>query len=126
MIAGQFPSISRPAVSKHLRILREGGLVSEERSGRERYYRLELGTVESTLDWIASLGAKGTSAPQTASKRAVKSKPAQTSLPREHQKPGKRSNSVNPEAGVQAPRSPEPEPETATGAGVDSDEWKSW
>ncbi len=57
MIAGHFPAISRPAVSKHLRILREGGLVSERRSGRDRYYRLEVGTLETTLGWMASVSA---------------------------------------------------------------------
>ena len=32
--------ISRPAVSKHLRVLLEGGLVSAESRGRERHYSL--------------------------------------------------------------------------------------
>jgi DNA-binding transcriptional ArsR family regulator len=32
--------ISRPAVSRHLRVLVEGGLVSAERHGRERHYTL--------------------------------------------------------------------------------------
>ncbi len=32
--------ISRPAVSRHLRVLVEGGLVSAERRGRERHYAL--------------------------------------------------------------------------------------
>ncbi|HEY3610937.1 MAG TPA: metalloregulator ArsR/SmtB family transcription factor, partial [Pseudonocardiaceae bacterium] len=31
----------RPAVSQHLRVLREAGLVSEHRSGRQRIYQLE-------------------------------------------------------------------------------------
>jgi DNA-binding transcriptional ArsR family regulator len=33
-------SISRPAVSKHLRVLREAGLVDAVSEGRERIYRL--------------------------------------------------------------------------------------
>jgi DNA-binding transcriptional ArsR family regulator len=33
--------ISRPAISRHLRVLREAGIVSESRAGRERLYRLE-------------------------------------------------------------------------------------
>jgi DNA-binding transcriptional ArsR family regulator len=32
--------ISRPAVSRHLRLLREAGLVSEERQGTRNIYRL--------------------------------------------------------------------------------------
>ena len=51
-IAGHFPAISRPAVSKHLRILREGGLVSERRSGRERYYSLSPSSLASVLGWL--------------------------------------------------------------------------
>ena len=31
--------ISRPAVSKHLRVLREAGLVAERRDGTQRLYR---------------------------------------------------------------------------------------
>ncbi len=40
-IAGHFPQISRPAVSQHLAVLREAGLVSERQAGRFRLYRLE-------------------------------------------------------------------------------------
>lgn len=39
-IAARFPAISRPAVSKHLRILRRSGLVQESPEGRERWYHL--------------------------------------------------------------------------------------
>jgi DNA-binding transcriptional ArsR family regulator len=38
-IADAMP-ISRPAVSKHLRLLKEAGLVEEERQGTRRIYRL--------------------------------------------------------------------------------------
>ena len=39
-IAGRF-DISRPAVSRHLRVLRECGLVVDEVRGRERLYQLD-------------------------------------------------------------------------------------
>lgn len=52
LVASHFPSISRPAVSKHLRSLREGGLVVEERQGRERYYSLHRANVAQTLKWM--------------------------------------------------------------------------
>ncbi|WP_437299201.1 ArsR/SmtB family transcription factor [Sorangium sp. So ce426] len=38
-IAGAFP-VSRPAVSRHLRVLREAGLVRDVQRGREREYRI--------------------------------------------------------------------------------------
>ena len=33
--------VSRPAVSQHLRVLKEAGLVTERRNGTRRLYRLE-------------------------------------------------------------------------------------
>lgn len=38
-IASHF-SVSRPAISQHLRVLKDAGLVSERREGTHRYYRL--------------------------------------------------------------------------------------
>jgi DNA-binding transcriptional ArsR family regulator len=40
-LAGAFPAISRPAVSRHLRILREAGLVAAVRDGRKWRYSLD-------------------------------------------------------------------------------------
>lgn len=37
-IAGHF-EVTRPAISQHLRVLKEAGLVSERRNGTRRYYR---------------------------------------------------------------------------------------
>ena len=45
MYAGEIAAafcVSRPAISRHLRVLRESGLVSDELAGRERVYRLRL------------------------------------------------------------------------------------
>jgi DNA-binding transcriptional ArsR family regulator len=50
-IAAAFP-ISRPAVSKHLRILREAALVQEERRGRQRVYRLNAQPLREVDDWL--------------------------------------------------------------------------
>lgn len=38
-LAGQLP-VTRPAVSQHLRVLKEAGLVVERRDGTRRIYRL--------------------------------------------------------------------------------------
>jgi DNA-binding transcriptional ArsR family regulator len=40
------------AVSQHLRLLREVGLVEVRRAGRERYYRLDPGPLKAVADWI--------------------------------------------------------------------------
>lgn len=51
-IASEFP-MSRPAVSQHLRILLEAGLVTEQRHGRERRYRLVPAGLGPVREWIA-------------------------------------------------------------------------
>ena len=38
-IAAHFPDVTGPAVSQHLRVLREAGLIEERRSGTRRLYR---------------------------------------------------------------------------------------
>ncbi|MFL6052631.1 MAG: ArsR/SmtB family transcription factor [Actinoallomurus sp.] len=42
----------RPSVSEHLKVLRDAGLVSERKSGRERHYRLEAGPLMELQDWL--------------------------------------------------------------------------
>jgi DNA-binding transcriptional ArsR family regulator len=44
-------AMTRPAVSQHLRVLREAGLVQEERAGRERRYRLDARPLRVVLAW---------------------------------------------------------------------------
>ena len=39
-IAGKFKGITRPAVSQHLRVLKDAGLVPERREGTRRLYSL--------------------------------------------------------------------------------------
>ncbi len=55
-IAGAF-AISRPAISRHLRVLREAGLVDQESLGRERTYRLQLGPLTELEAFLAELRA---------------------------------------------------------------------
>ena len=51
-IAGHF-RMSRPAVSQHLRVLLDSGLVTEQRHGRERRYHLRPDQLAPVRDWIA-------------------------------------------------------------------------
>ena len=48
-------SISRPAVSRHLRVLREAGLVVDEARGRHRVSRLDLAPLVGLDTWIHSI-----------------------------------------------------------------------
>lgn len=50
-IAAHFP-VSRPAVSRHLRVLREAGLVRERRAGRERRYRADPEPLAELRAWL--------------------------------------------------------------------------
>ena len=50
-IAREFP-VSRPAISKHLRLLRRARLVEEHRQGRHRLYRLNAGPLRGVETWL--------------------------------------------------------------------------
>jgi DNA-binding transcriptional ArsR family regulator len=44
--------LSQPTVSKHLKVLRDHGLVSVREDGQHRYYRLDATPLESLEDWL--------------------------------------------------------------------------
>jgi len=50
-IAGAFP-VSRPAISKHLRLLRRAHLVREHREGRHRVYQLNPEPLRAVDNWL--------------------------------------------------------------------------
>ena len=50
-LADEFP-VSRPAVSRHLRVLREAGLVQVRVDGRRRVYALDPGPLEELDAWL--------------------------------------------------------------------------
>ena len=50
-LAGSF-QVSRPAVSRHLRVLREAGLVRQRREGRLRLYRAEPAPLAELQRWL--------------------------------------------------------------------------
>ncbi len=50
-LADRFP-VSRPAISRHLRVLREAGLVQVRTDGRHRYYALDPGPLRELDTWL--------------------------------------------------------------------------
>lgn len=44
--------LSQPTVSKHLKVLRDSGLVAVREVGQHRYYRLEPGPLDDIEEWI--------------------------------------------------------------------------
>ncbi len=45
--------VSLPAISQHLKVLRNAGLVVERRVGRERWYSLDPAPLGAVVDWLA-------------------------------------------------------------------------
>jgi DNA-binding transcriptional ArsR family regulator len=50
-LAAEF-DVSRPAVSRHLRVLREAGLVRERRQGRLRLYTADPAALGELREWL--------------------------------------------------------------------------
>jgi DNA-binding transcriptional ArsR family regulator len=46
--------VSRPAVSQHLRVLKEAGLVSDRKEGTRRLYRIDPGGLAGLRDYFDS------------------------------------------------------------------------
>jgi len=44
--------VSRPAISKHMKILEECGLIMFEQQGRERFCKVQLAPLHEVADWI--------------------------------------------------------------------------
>lgn len=44
--------VSRPAVSQHLKVLKDAGLVVDTRAGNRRLYRVDLRGVEALRGWF--------------------------------------------------------------------------
>ena len=55
-IAGRF-EISRPAISKHLRVLGDAGLVVARRAGKENLYELRAAAFAPVADWLSGFWA---------------------------------------------------------------------
>jgi DNA-binding transcriptional ArsR family regulator len=48
--------VSQPAISQHVRALREAGLLGERRDGRQIHYRCEPRGLSPLVDWIGHYG----------------------------------------------------------------------
>jgi DNA-binding transcriptional ArsR family regulator len=47
--------VSQPAVSKHLGILKQAGLVRDRRAGRQTHYSAQLGALAPLIDWTSQM-----------------------------------------------------------------------
>ncbi len=55
-LARRFP-VTRPAISQHLGVLRDSGLVSARKEGRKRYYRARPEGLAEVVDWLSYFDA---------------------------------------------------------------------
>ena len=55
-LAAEF-ELSNATISHHLSILKEAGLISEERQGRHIYYELRASVLEEVMSWLITLGS---------------------------------------------------------------------
>ena len=51
-IAARFPDVTGPAISQHLRVLREAGLIHERRAGTRRLYRARPEGLAELRAWL--------------------------------------------------------------------------
>jgi DNA-binding transcriptional ArsR family regulator len=82
LLASGFP-ISRPAISRHLRVLKDAGLVRELRRGRENLYALVETGLDPVRQWLGP-EAKATlpSAPPTPrAAKGTRARPSGAALP---------------------------------------------
>jgi len=47
--------VSQPAVSKHLGVLKQAGLVLDRHEGRQTHYRAQLGALSPLIDWTSRM-----------------------------------------------------------------------
>jgi DNA-binding transcriptional ArsR family regulator len=51
VLAQEF-AMTRPAISQHLRVLAEAGLIVEKKIGREHHYQLQAESLSQVHDWV--------------------------------------------------------------------------
>jgi DNA-binding transcriptional ArsR family regulator/uncharacterized protein YndB with AHSA1/START domain len=83
-LASEFP-VSRPAVSQHLKVLKDAGLVVDSRAGKQRIYRLDpegLGALRADLErfWSKALTAYKTAVEQPTEEDEMNTQAAETTV----------------------------------------------
>ena len=47
--------VSQPAVSKHLGVLKQAGLVRDRQAGRQTHYSAQIGALSPLIDWTSQM-----------------------------------------------------------------------
>ncbi len=69
-------SVGRPAVSQHLKVLKEAGLVTDQAVGTRRVYQIDPGGLETLQDYVRSFWSAALTRYQRAARRAAETGPA--------------------------------------------------
>jgi len=72
-IAAELP-VSRPAVSQHLKVLKDAGLVRDEADGTRRLYEVDPRGIEELRDWLESFWDDALEAFKAEVERTVRAK----------------------------------------------------
>ncbi|MGO9754487.1 MAG: ArsR/SmtB family transcription factor [Solirubrobacteraceae bacterium] len=70
-LAGELP-VSRPAVSQHLRVLKDAGLVFDQAEGTRRVYRVDLAGLDALRTYLESFWGRALSSFQAAVENPTK------------------------------------------------------
>jgi DNA-binding transcriptional ArsR family regulator len=89
--------VSQPTVSKHLKVLREAGLVSMRAQGQKRFYSLEPTPLLTVQDWLEAFSPE----------RLAEAAPGRVDVPPEY---------PTPQGEPAAEPTPEPTPDSAVSA----------
>lgn len=73
-IADNFGDVSRPAISQHLRVLREAGLLRERREGTRRLYSADNGGLEALRAYLERFWEERLETLKTEAEREERSK----------------------------------------------------
>lgn len=84
-------SISRPAISRHLRVLKSAGLVAEVKKGRENVYAFKPGKLAAAKVWLDGISGAATPSAEPSQPMpepaALAAEPAKASTPAPARKP---------------------------------------
>lgn len=86
-------AISRPAISRHLRVLKDARLVKEEKQGRENVYSLQRQTLKPLSSWLDRHWTGRREAPKPPARKPA---PAAAVKPVARTKPGTEKQPVRP------------------------------
>jgi len=80
VLAASF-DISRPAISRHLRVLKQARLISEKKTGRENRYGLHAEKLKPVSKWLDDMQTKSVSAPAPKAKKPTAAPVIATAMP---------------------------------------------